>query len=287
MRVPSQHRASAARQRSSSRRVVAMRRPSYAITGSGASRSVESSIGDPAARHSQVPVRPTRSRHAVNDALGEVRTIVVPLDGSDFSKMAVPVAARLARRLSAEVCLFSVVSSEDHIAESQRALAGIPVAGRVQRLVVVDLDPTRRDPRRRTPTAGGDRLHGEPRPGPLGGPRRLSSDGGLGEGSRPGDPDRTVRRRLRTVARRPPTFRAHRRSLLSPRRRLDEAVQIAGSGRLLRGRVVRTHGVVVIFEDDAAFRSEVVRTAPPRGQVAAKAGAAIGARAVGARSRTI
>jgi nucleotide-binding universal stress UspA family protein len=79
----------------------------------------------------------------VNDALGEVRTIVVPLDGSDFSKMAVPVAARLARRLSAEVCLFSVVSSEDHIGESQRALAGIPVAGRVQRLVVVDLDPTR------------------------------------------------------------------------------------------------------------------------------------------------
>jgi nucleotide-binding universal stress UspA family protein len=72
-----------------------------------------------------------------------------------LSKAAVPVAARLARRLSAEVCLFSVVPSEDHVAESQRDLAGIPVAGRVQRLVVVDLDPARaiHDAVRRLPAA--------------------------------------------------------------------------------------------------------------------------------------
>ncbi len=79
----------------------------------------------------------------MNDAIREVRTIVVAIDGSDLSKTAVPVAARLALRLSAEVCLFTAVPSEDHVAEGQRDLAGIPVAGHVRRLVVVDADPTR------------------------------------------------------------------------------------------------------------------------------------------------
>jgi nucleotide-binding universal stress UspA family protein len=77
----------------------------------------------------------------VNDAVGEVRTFVVPIDGSQLSKTAVPVADSLARELSAEVCLFSAVPTEDDVAERERDLAGIQVVGRVQRLVVVNLDP--------------------------------------------------------------------------------------------------------------------------------------------------
>jgi nucleotide-binding universal stress UspA family protein len=73
--------------------------------------------------------------------MGDVRTLVVPIDGSELSKTAVPVAVRLARMLSAEVCLFTTVPTEDDVAEREHDLAGILVAGRVQRLVVVNLDP--------------------------------------------------------------------------------------------------------------------------------------------------
>jgi nucleotide-binding universal stress UspA family protein len=71
-----------------------------------------------------------------------VRAIVVPLDGSTFSERALPVAARLARRLDAEVHLLSTVAKEDDVDEREAELGAIDLPGLVvHRSVVVDLDP--------------------------------------------------------------------------------------------------------------------------------------------------
>jgi nucleotide-binding universal stress UspA family protein len=80
---------------------------------------------------------------AVPPTLPEViRHIVVPLDGSEFSEAALPVAARLADRLDADVHVLSAVPSVDDVEARQRALATVDAGDRlVERAVVVDLDP--------------------------------------------------------------------------------------------------------------------------------------------------
>ncbi|MBV8690100.1 MAG: universal stress protein, partial [Actinobacteria bacterium] len=73
-----------------------------------------------------------------------VDTIVVPLDGSEFSTRALPVAVRVATRprLGARIHLLSAVASEDDVSEREAALADISLADApVEREVVVDLDP--------------------------------------------------------------------------------------------------------------------------------------------------
>lgn len=69
-------------------------------------------------------------------------TILVPLDGSKFSEIALPVAVAFADRLGAEIHLLSAVATEDERATRERDLATIDLPGRrVYRSAVVDLDP--------------------------------------------------------------------------------------------------------------------------------------------------
>jgi nucleotide-binding universal stress UspA family protein len=71
-----------------------------------------------------------------------VDALLVPLDRSDFSRVAVPAAARLAARLGAEIHLLSAVESADDLERRTRELAGIDIPGhQVHRTVVVDRDP--------------------------------------------------------------------------------------------------------------------------------------------------
>ena len=76
-----------------------------------------------------------------SDPPPRVDAILVPLDGSKFSEIALPVAAALAGRLNAEIHLLSAVGTEDEVAERQSQLAAIELPGlRVHSVVVVDLD---------------------------------------------------------------------------------------------------------------------------------------------------
>jgi nucleotide-binding universal stress UspA family protein len=54
-----------------------------------------------------------------------IDTVVVPLDGSEFSEKALPVADRLARRLGAGVLLFSAVEKEDDAPDRKAELSSI------------------------------------------------------------------------------------------------------------------------------------------------------------------
>lgn len=76
----------------------------------------------------------------MTNAADGARTILVPLDGSAFSEVAVPVASRLAEKLSAEIVLFSAVPTADDVPERERELARSLAGEQVQRLVVVNLD---------------------------------------------------------------------------------------------------------------------------------------------------
>jgi nucleotide-binding universal stress UspA family protein len=68
--------------------------------------------------------------------------VLVPLDGSEFAELALPVAAWLAAALDIEVHLFSAVATEDDVAERELELQKLDVPGRlVAHSVVVDLDP--------------------------------------------------------------------------------------------------------------------------------------------------
>jgi nucleotide-binding universal stress UspA family protein len=70
-----------------------------------------------------------------------VEAVVVPLDGSSYSLLAVPIADWLAEVLDAEIHLLSCVDSVDEVPERERALAEVSLPGRrVQRSVVVDRD---------------------------------------------------------------------------------------------------------------------------------------------------
>ena len=71
-----------------------------------------------------------------------IDTVLVPLDGSEFSRTAVPAAARLAARLDAAIHLLSAVGSVDETGQRDADLADVEVPGhRVARTVVVDRDP--------------------------------------------------------------------------------------------------------------------------------------------------
>jgi nucleotide-binding universal stress UspA family protein len=71
-----------------------------------------------------------------------IDTVLVPLDGSEFSRTAVPAAARLAARLDAAIHLLSAVESVDEAGQRDADLAEVEVPGhRVTRTVVVDRDP--------------------------------------------------------------------------------------------------------------------------------------------------
>jgi nucleotide-binding universal stress UspA family protein len=83
--------------------------------------------------------RPTRGESGVPE---QVDVLLVPLDGSGFSQAAVPVAARLAARLDAEIHLFSAVRTAEEVEARDRELAGVVIPGHaVHRTVVVDADP--------------------------------------------------------------------------------------------------------------------------------------------------
>jgi nucleotide-binding universal stress UspA family protein len=71
----------------------------------------------------------------------EVNTIVVPLDGSEFSRQALPTAVGLAERLDADIVLLSAVATEDEVRAREAELeeARVPWP-RVERMVVVDKD---------------------------------------------------------------------------------------------------------------------------------------------------
>lgn len=72
-----------------------------------------------------------------------VDALLVPLDGSDFSRVAVPTAARLAARLEAEIQLLSAVESADEVGRREQELDRIHIPGHVvSRSVVVDRDPS-------------------------------------------------------------------------------------------------------------------------------------------------
>lgn len=71
-----------------------------------------------------------------------VDTVLVPLDGSGFSRRALPVAVRLARRLGAGIHLFSAVEAEADVPEREAELQAVDLGDlSVARTVVVDLDP--------------------------------------------------------------------------------------------------------------------------------------------------
>jgi nucleotide-binding universal stress UspA family protein len=71
-----------------------------------------------------------------------VDALLVPLDGSDFSRVAVPTAARLAARLDAEIQLLSAVESADEVGRREQELGRVSIPGHlVNRSVVVDRDP--------------------------------------------------------------------------------------------------------------------------------------------------
>ncbi|MCU1378837.1 MAG: hypothetical protein JWN29_1820 [Acidimicrobiales bacterium] len=71
-----------------------------------------------------------------------ITAVVVPLDGSSFSLLALPIADWLAGALDAEIHLLSTVDTVEEIPERERALADVELPGRrVRRAVVVDRDP--------------------------------------------------------------------------------------------------------------------------------------------------
>ena len=71
-----------------------------------------------------------------------IDTVLVPLDGSEFARTAVPAATRLATRLDAAIHLLSAVESLDDAGERVADLEQLEVPGPpVRRTVVVDRDP--------------------------------------------------------------------------------------------------------------------------------------------------
>lgn len=73
-----------------------------------------------------------------------IDVILVPLDGSKLSELALPVASRLAGRLHAEIRVLSVVARRDRLAERDAALAEVESTLQgcsVSRSVVVARDP--------------------------------------------------------------------------------------------------------------------------------------------------
>jgi nucleotide-binding universal stress UspA family protein len=83
--------------------------------------------------------RPSSSERMGPDT---VDALLVPLDGSDFSRVAVPTAARLAARLEAEIQLLSAVESAGEVGRREQELDRVHIPGHmVSRSVVVERDP--------------------------------------------------------------------------------------------------------------------------------------------------
>ena len=88
-----------------------------------------------------------------------IDTVLVPLDGSEFSRIAVPAAARLAARLDAAILLLSAVGSVDEAGKRDADLGDVEVPDhRVARTVVVEHNRhvVRRAALAHTPLAAGD-----------------------------------------------------------------------------------------------------------------------------------
>jgi nucleotide-binding universal stress UspA family protein len=86
--------------------------------------------------------QPARSSPTEPRVPDTVDVLLVPIDGSDFSRAAVPTAARLGGRLGAEIHLLSAVESVEELERGERELARVDVPGhRVHRTVLVDRDP--------------------------------------------------------------------------------------------------------------------------------------------------
>jgi hypothetical protein len=99
----------------------------------------------------------------------QVETVLVPLDGSGFSRSALPAAGRLAARFGAGIYLLSAVGSADEVDEREAELP----RGRRPRL------PGRSGGRRRPRLSG--RSGGRRRPG-----RRRCDRSGVGDDARGG-----------------------------------------------------------------------------------------------------
>jgi nucleotide-binding universal stress UspA family protein len=86
--------------------------------------------------------QPARSSPTEPRVPDTVDVLLVPIDGSDFSRAALPTAARLAGRLGAEIHLLSAVESVQELERRERELAHVDIPGhRVHRTVLVDRDP--------------------------------------------------------------------------------------------------------------------------------------------------
>ncbi|HZQ29403.1 MAG TPA: universal stress protein [Acidimicrobiales bacterium] len=71
-----------------------------------------------------------------------IEVILVPLDGSPLSELALPVASSLARRFDAGVHLLSAVPTADDVAEREAQLSKLELSAKfVEREVVINLDP--------------------------------------------------------------------------------------------------------------------------------------------------
>jgi nucleotide-binding universal stress UspA family protein len=71
-----------------------------------------------------------------------IEVVLVPLDGSAFSELALPVASSLARRFDAGIHLLSAVPTADDVPEREAQLSKLDVSAKfVEREVVINLDP--------------------------------------------------------------------------------------------------------------------------------------------------
>lgn len=79
----------------------------------------------------------------MDDRIGDIAVLLVPVDGSESSARALPVAWELAGRLDARILLLSAVTKEEDLEEREKELATIvlPDGQAPRRTVVLDPDP--------------------------------------------------------------------------------------------------------------------------------------------------
>lgn len=79
----------------------------------------------------------------MGDGIWDIDVVLVPVDGSESSARALPVASELARRLDAEVHVLSAVVKEQDLEHREKELAALdlPDGRALRRTVVLDPDP--------------------------------------------------------------------------------------------------------------------------------------------------